>query len=72
MELEALEAEILNLPLADRTHLLDRLVMSLEADTAIEQAWVKEASRRDAEIESGLRQTVDGQEVIARLMKKYA
>lgn len=65
--LETIEAEVLRLPAAERSRLLDRLIASLDADQAIEQAWDAEAARRDAEIESGASVPVDGKEVLAKL-----
>ena len=66
-DLEALEAEVLNLPAADRSRLLDRLIASLDADQAIEEAWKLEARRRDEEIESGAVQEIPGDVVLAKL-----
>jgi putative addiction module component (TIGR02574 family) len=65
--LEALEAALLNLPSADRARLLDRLIVSLDADRAVEEAWMQEAKRRDDEIESGAVQAIPGEEVLAGL-----
>ncbi len=65
--LETIEAEVLRLPAAERSRLLDRLIASLDADLAIDQAWDAEAARRDAEIESGVSVPVDGKEVLAKL-----
>ena len=65
--LEALEAEVLNLPVADRSRLLDKLITSLDADQAVEDAWKAEAKRRDEEIESGTVQAIPGDVVLARL-----
>jgi hypothetical protein len=65
--LETIEAEVLRLPAAERSRLLDRLIASLDADQAIDQAWDAEAARRDAEIESGASVPVDGKEVVAKL-----
>ena len=39
MPLDALEAEVLNLPPLQRSHLLDRLITSLETDPEIQEAW---------------------------------
>lgn len=64
---EALEMEVLRLPAADRSRLLDRLIDSLDNDTSVDEAWDKEAARRDAEIENGTSVPVDGAEVVARL-----
>lgn len=46
--LEALEAQALKLPPAERTHLLERLIASLDADPEVEAAWEQEADRREA------------------------
>jgi len=37
MNLQSLEAEVLSLSLVDRTHLLERLIGSLDADTEVER-----------------------------------
>lgn len=65
--LESIEAEVLNLPAADRSRLLDKLIASLDADQAIEEAWRVEARRRDEEIESGAVQVIAGDVVLAQL-----
>ena len=67
MQLDVLETEVLNLSPMDRSHLLDRLVASLESDADIADAWALEAERRDAEIEAGLVELVPGKQVLARL-----
>ena len=67
MQLDVLETEVLNLSPIDRSHLLDRLVASLESDSEIAGAWALEAERRDAEIEAGLVEPVPGKQVLARL-----
>jgi hypothetical protein len=65
--LETLEIEVLRLPTADRSRLLDRLIASLDEDQTINEAWDREAARRDAEIENGTSTPVDGNEVLSRL-----
>lgn len=65
--LEALEAEALKLAPADRSHLLERLIASLDSDPEVEEAWAREADRREAELESGSVVAVPGHEAIARL-----
>lgn len=49
MPVEVLEAELLQLPRADRIRVLDRVVASLDADAARDSAWDAVAARRDAE-----------------------
>ena len=65
--LETLEDEVLKLPTGERSHLLDRLIASLESDTEVENLWVLEAERRDAEVEGGSVAVVPGPEFIEHL-----
>lgn len=65
--LEALEVEVLRLPPGDRSRLLDRLIESLDSEKGLDEAWDREAARRDAEIEDGTSVPVDGKEAVARL-----
>jgi putative addiction module component (TIGR02574 family) len=64
---ETLEAEVLRLSPAERSHLLDRVVASLDADASLDAAWDDEAARRDAETENGTSSPVPGRDVLARL-----
>ena len=70
--IEAIEAELLNLPSADRSRLLDKLIVSLDADPALEEGWRLEARRRDDEIESGAVQAIAGDVVLAKLRAALA
>lgn len=65
--LEVLEAEVLQLAPIERSHLLERLISSIDSYPAIEEAWEREADRREAEMESGLIAAVSGHDAIARL-----
>lgn len=65
--MEVLEAEVLQLAPVERSHLLERLIASLDADPEVEEAWEREADRREAELESGLIAAVPASEAIARL-----
>ena len=67
MPIEILEAEVLSLPPVQRSHLLDRLLASLDPDTGWEQEWAQEADRREAEIAAGKSSWLPGEEVVARL-----
>jgi len=64
---EIIEAEALSLPQADRSRLVDRLLASLGHDQEWEAAWSEEADRREARIDAGQAQWVDGPEAIARI-----
>lgn len=65
--IEVLEAEVLGLPAAERSRLLERLIASLDADPEIQKAWVQEAERRDADVDSGAVSLVQGEQVLSRL-----
>lgn len=65
--LDVLEAEVLGLSVLQRSHLLDRLITSLDADPDTQQAWAIEAERRDADIDAGKVVLVSGSAVVARL-----
>jgi len=70
--LEALEAEVLQLTPADRSRLFELLITSLDADREVEQAWEQEAHRREADIDSGLLACVSGPQAITRLRARLA
>ena len=70
--LEVLEAEALKLAPADRSHLLERLIASLDADPDVEAAWELEADRREAAVDSGALSEVSSDEAIARLRARLA
>ena len=70
--LEVLEAEALKLAPADRSHLLERLIASLDVDPVVEEAWELEADRREASLESGAAVEVSGPEAMNRLRSKLA
>jgi hypothetical protein len=70
--LEALEAEALKLAPADRSHLLERLIASLDVDPDVEKAWELEADRREASLESGSAVEVTGQDAMSRLRSRLA
>ena len=72
IDLDVLEAQVLQLPRADRAHLFERLIASLDSDSAIEQAWELEADRREAALATGLSVAVPGAEAIGRLRAKLA
>lgn len=71
MTIESLQAEVMRLSPADRARLLERLIASLDQDTAAEAAWDAEAQRRDAELDSGTVNAMPFSEVIARLETRF-
>ena len=66
IQVEVLEIEVLNLPPAERSRLLDRLLASLDPDPEWEEAWAKEVDRREAEIAAGKATWLPGEDVVAR------
>lgn len=70
--LEVLEAEVLQLPPVERSHLLERLIASLDSNPEVEEAWEREADRREAELESGSISEILGQDAITRLRARLA
>ncbi|WP_394792024.1 addiction module protein [Rhodoferax sp.] len=70
--LEVLEAEALKLAPADRSHLLERLIASLDIDPELEKVWELETDRREASLESGSAVEVPGHEAMARLRSRLA
>jgi putative addiction module component (TIGR02574 family) len=64
---EVLEAEALNLPAAERARLVEKLIVSLDAEPDVETAWAAEVERRHAEIERGDVALLPGAETLARL-----
>jgi putative addiction module component (TIGR02574 family) len=70
--LEQLEAEVLDLPISERVHLVQRLIASLDEEEAddpqeVERAWEEEIRRRLAEIDAGTAELIPAEEVFAEL-----
>jgi putative addiction module component (TIGR02574 family) len=70
--LETLEAEALKLTPADRSHLLERLIASLDSDPEVNEAWEREADRREAELECGSVVAVQGDDAMDRLRSRLS
>lgn len=64
---EVREAELLQLPKADRIRVLDRVVASLDADAARDAAWDALAARRDAEADRDPSALLNLDDVLAKL-----
>lgn len=71
LTVEALEAEALNLSATERARLVEKLIVSLDAEPDVEVAWAVEIERRHAEIESGAIALLPGAEVLARLKTEF-
>jgi len=68
---EQIVAEASQWPPAQLADLVDRLTLTLHqaVDPEIDQAWKNETRRRLAEIESGIVQTIPGEEVTAQVRR---
>ena len=64
---EILEAQLLQLPKADRIRVLDRVVASLDADAARDAAWNAVAAQRAADADRNPSVMVTLDDVLARL-----
>lgn len=71
LTVEVLEAEALNLSVAERARLVEKLIVSLDAEPDVEAAWAVEIERRHAEIESGAISLLPGAETLARLEAEF-
>jgi hypothetical protein len=69
--LEALEAEALKLAPADRSHLAERLLASLDEDEEIEAAWDALAEDRETEIGAASSGVVPLDAAMARLEARF-
>lgn len=72
--IEQIEAEALELDPKDRARLAHRLLLSLEPvledEAEVEKAWIEEAVRRRAELESGEVEAISAEEVFRELRAK--
>ena len=68
---EELEAEALRLSSGERARLVERLIVSLDTDPEIEEAWGAEVERRHAEIERGAVSLLPGPETLAKLRSEF-
>jgi len=67
-----LEAEVLSLGPSDRARLLQRLIDSFEPESAVQDAWIAEAMRREADVLSGKVTLVPGEEALARVRARIS
>ncbi len=70
--LEIVEAQALQLAPADRSHLLERLMLSLDVDNELEVVWELEADRREASLSAGTVAQVPANEAMHRLRSRFA
>lgn len=69
--IELLEAEALKLPLAERSRLAERLLVSLDEDETQEDEWDALADARGVDLASGKVQPVPLEEALTRLQARF-
>jgi hypothetical protein len=71
---EKIYNEALDLPAEDRLTLLDRLLHSsnLSTQADIDLAWIKEADRRDRQIEDETAILIHGAEVFSKINARFS
>ena len=67
-----IEAQVLRLAAEDRARSLERRNASFGPASGVEQAWVDEALRREADVLGGKVQLVPGAEAVARVRARIA
>ncbi len=72
LTIEILESEIMQLPLAQRTSLIDRLMQSISSDPHWEAAVDKEAARRESEYEQGSLPTLSREQSMQRMLARVS
>jgi putative addiction module component (TIGR02574 family) len=66
-QLEYVQAQVMQLTPAERTQLLERIFLSLDADAEVEAAWDKVADEREADIAAGRSHWIPGDEAMQQL-----
>ncbi len=72
MNTKQLIDEAVSLPVEERALVVDSLLRSLnQPESEIDKKWSEEAKRRLAELRSGQAQAIPGDEVFAKVWKKF-
>ena len=73
MPIKDLITEAMSLPVEDRALLADTILKSLNSpDSEMDRKWVAVAERRLAELRSGQVEALPGDEVFARIRKRFS
>ena len=64
---EQLENEAQSLPREERARLAEALIASLDEEAEMERAWLAEAERRAAELDSGAVESIPAEDVFSEL-----
>ena len=71
-QLEIVQAQAMQLTPAERNQLLERLIISLDADAEVEAAWEELADQREADIAAGRAHWIPGDEAMQQLRARLA
>ena len=72
MNTKQLIDEAVSLPVEERALIVDSLLRSLnQPESEIDKKWAKEANRRLAELRSGSVEAIPGEEVFAKVWKRF-
>ena len=72
MNTKQLIDEAVSLPVEERALVVDSLLRSLnQPESEIDKKWAKEANRRLAELRSGSVEAIPGEEVFAKVWKRF-
>lgn len=72
MNTKQLIDEAVSLPVEERALMVDSLLRSLnQPESEVDKKWSKEAKRRLEELRSGKVQAIPGEEVFAKVWKKF-
>jgi len=66
-QFEKLTREALELPLKERAAFAQMLLESLDQDPEVDEAWLLEVERRDAEIEEGTESVIPMADALAQI-----
>lgn len=71
---EKIYEQALNLPIDDRLTLIDKLLVSTNLPTRedIDRAWAEEVERRCEELDKGKAKLIPGDEVFAKIRRRFA
>ncbi|KOR27401.1 hypothetical protein TI05_19100 [Achromatium sp. WMS3] len=69
--IEEFESKALSLSPMQRSHLVERLIISLDTEPDIEDAWAEEIAKRCAEVDNGTVTLLPGPETLAQLKDEF-
>ena len=72
MTMKELIEEVISLPVEERAFIVDSILRSLNSpESAVDRKWAQVAQRRLEELRSGQVQAVPGEQVFAKIWKRF-